>query len=256
MLAPNRTPSAHAVSQYANTTGNLSARIAIHQFSTNPQDWFSWLDERIPRAGDVLEVGAGTGALWQRLDPTGLRLTLTDFSAAMCAHLRAGTSARVVRCDATALPFPDGHFDSVIANHMLYHLDDPESGVREFARVLRPGGRVTIATNGRRHLAELNDLAVAIGRADLVLATNQNDFTAEAGPALVARHFADVRVEAYPGDLAVPAAEPVIAVLNSLGEQPLNQSQEAAARDRIGAAIAADGCYRIAKHTVLITATR
>ena len=54
------TPSAHAINQYATTTGNLTARIALHAYSTNPQDWFSWLDERLPLAGDVLEVGAGT----------------------------------------------------------------------------------------------------------------------------------------------------------------------------------------------------
>lgn len=55
------TPSARAVSQYATTTGNLTARIALHSYGTNPQGWFAWLGERLPLTGDVLEVGAGTG---------------------------------------------------------------------------------------------------------------------------------------------------------------------------------------------------
>ena len=42
----SRTPSAHAISQYATTTGNLTARIALHAYGTNPQGWFAWLDER------------------------------------------------------------------------------------------------------------------------------------------------------------------------------------------------------------------
>ncbi|WP_405091808.1 class I SAM-dependent methyltransferase [Micromonospora sp. NBC_01392] len=59
-----------------------TARMALHACGTNPQDWFTWLGERLPLAGDVLEVGAGTGELWRRVErpATGLRLTLTDLS--------------------------------------------------------------------------------------------------------------------------------------------------------------------------------
>src|SRR5262245_49903112 len=134
-------PSARAAQQYATTTGNLTARIALHAYGTNAQDWFSWLGERLPLTGEVLEVGAGTGVLWTRVDHRrrGTRLTLTDFSPAMCARLRGVEGASVRRCDAAALPFRPASFDAVIANHMLYHLDDPEAALREFARVLRPG---------------------------------------------------------------------------------------------------------------------
>ncbi|MDX5456788.1 hypothetical protein ACGFI5_05455 [Micromonospora tulbaghiae] len=51
--------------QYAATTGNLTARIALHSYGTNPQSWYAWLGERLPLSGDVLEVGAGTGELWR-----------------------------------------------------------------------------------------------------------------------------------------------------------------------------------------------
>jgi len=93
------TPSSHAISQYATTTDNLTARIALHDFGTNPQDWFSWLGERLPLAGDVLEVGAGTGRLWTHVDHRArrLRLTLTDFSPAMCERLRVICGGQVVR---------------------------------------------------------------------------------------------------------------------------------------------------------------
>jgi ubiquinone/menaquinone biosynthesis C-methylase UbiE len=134
------TPSAHAASQYATATHNLAARIAIHDYGTNPQDWYSWLDERLPLAGEVLEVGAGTGLLWTRVDHVQrrLRLTLTDFSSAMCARLRTVPGARVVQCDAGDLPFCDAYFDAVVANHMLYHLDDPVAALREFVRGAPP----------------------------------------------------------------------------------------------------------------------
>jgi SAM-dependent methyltransferase len=254
----NPTPSAHAVSQYATTTGNLTARIALHTYGTNPQDWFSWLDERLPLAGEILEVGAGTGKLWTHVDHIrrGLSLTLTDFSPAMCEQLRTIPCARVQQCDATDLPFPDARFDTVIANHMLYHLDDPAAALREFARVLRPGGRLTIATNGAGHLDELNAIGPAIGRPELALAATQNDFTAEAGPTYLARYFTAVTVERYPCDLDIPTAEPILAYLDSIADEPLTPHQRSTAEDFIQAQIDANGSYRIRKHTVLITASR
>ena len=249
-------PSSRAVRQYSTTSDNLTARIAIHAFGTNAQDWSSWLEERLPLAGRVLEVGAGTGRLWQRVDHAarGLRLTLTDFSLAMCEQLTRVPGAEVLRCDAAALPFRDASFDTVIANHMLYHLDDPDVALREFARVLRPGGQLAVAVNGRDHLAELNAIGPAIGRPDANVGAYNNDFTAENGPARVGRHFTDVAVDSYPGDLAVPTSEPLLAYLASIVDEPLTAQQRAAARQYVQIEIDARGAFHVRKHTVLITA--
>ncbi|MEV1056591.1 class I SAM-dependent methyltransferase [Micromonospora chalcea] len=253
-MTGDATASARATSQYATTTGNLTARIALHAYGTNPQNWYAWLGERLPLAGDVLEVGAGTGELWHRIGPRG-RLALTDFSPAMCARLREVPGARVQRCDATHLPFRAGVTDAVIANCMLYHLDDPDAALREFARVLRPGGRLAVAVNGRDHLAELDALGPAMGRPDLAVGLHQNDVTAETTPARVAAHFTDVTVERYPDELVVPAAEPILAyIVSMIG--PLTVAEESAARAAIEARIDAEGAFRVRKHTVLISATR
>jgi SAM-dependent methyltransferase len=252
------TPSAHAAAQYATTTGNLTARIALHQYGTNPQDWFSWLDEHLPLAGDVVEIGAGTGLLWTRIDHVGrgLTLTLTDFSPAMCRQLRTVAGARVARADAAALPFCAASFDTAVANHMLYHVDDPDAVLGELVRVLRPGGRLAVAVNGRDHLAELDALGAAIGRPDLAVTSSQNGLSAESAPALVARHFDTVAVERYPGDLVIPVAAPALAYLASRADEPLTPAQRAAAERLIEARISADGAFPVRKHTVLITARR
>ncbi|WBB73656.1 class I SAM-dependent methyltransferase [Micromonospora sp. WMMD1128] len=251
------TPSARAVAQYATTTGNLTARMALHAHGTNPQGWFAWLGERLPLTGDVLEVGAGTGELWRRLErrATGFRLTLTDFSSAMCDRLREVPGARVQRCDATHLPYADGCFDAVIANHMLYHLDDPDAALAEFARVLRPGGRLAVAVNGRDHLAEVDALGPVVDRPDMTAGFHLNGVTAETAPVRVAAHFTDVTVARYPDELAVPAVAPVLAYLASM-VGPLTAAQESAARDVVQARIEAEGAFRVRKHTVLISAVR
>jgi SAM-dependent methyltransferase len=252
-------PSTHAIGQYAATTGNLTARIALHTaYGTNPQSWFAWLDERLPLAGEVLEVGGGTGMLWRHVDHAGrgLKLTLTDFSPAMCEQLRQVPGATVRQCDATDLPFADGSFDTVVANHMLYHLDDPADGLREFARVLRPGGRIAVAVNGAEHLEELNLLGPVMGRPGLTLRATQNGFTAQTGPACLAQFFGDVSVERYPDGLEITEVEPVLAYLDSLANGPLTTAERSAARDYIQAQIDAEGCYRVRKHTVLMTGIR
>jgi SAM-dependent methyltransferase len=44
------------------------------------------------------------------------------------------------KVDAEAMPFADGHFDLIIANHLLEHVRHPERALAEFARCLAPGG--------------------------------------------------------------------------------------------------------------------
>ncbi|WP_233219720.1 class I SAM-dependent methyltransferase [Micromonospora sp. RP3T] len=159
------------------------------------------------------------------------------------------------QCDATHLPYADAAFDVVIANHMLYHVDDPDAALHEFARVLRPGGRLAVALNGRDHLAELDALGPAIGHPDLSVGRHRNDVTAETTPARIAAHFTDVTVERYPDELAVPAVAPVLAYLASM-VGPLTAAQESAADDLVRARIEAEGAFRVRKHSVLISATR
>jgi ubiquinone/menaquinone biosynthesis C-methylase UbiE len=229
--------------------------MAIHGYSTNAQDWFSWLNEHLPLFGDVLEVGAGTGVLWTRIDHArrGLRLTLTDFSPAMCARLRAIPGARVLQCDATKLPFADDSFDTVIANHMLYHLDDPRAALREFARVLRPGGHVAAALIGENHLTELLALGESIGRLGMLRGVTYNDVNTQTGSVYMAEFFDQVTVEPFPGDIEVPSAEPVVAYLASLSGEPMTDEQTDRVRDVVQAEIGERGTFHIHKDTALVT---
>jgi ubiquinone/menaquinone biosynthesis C-methylase UbiE len=105
-----------------------------------------WSLQGFEPRGDVLEIGAGSGAMAAELlalHPQ-LTLTVTDFDPEMvsAAESRLGDRATIRQADATALPFPDGSFDSVLSWVMLHHTIDWEEALAECVRVLRPGGHL------------------------------------------------------------------------------------------------------------------
>jgi ubiquinone/menaquinone biosynthesis C-methylase UbiE len=198
------------------TAENLQTRIALHErFSTSPEPFPRWVFDRLPleSAADVLEVGCGNGNLWHanrdRIPPR-LRLTLTDVSEGMVkeARSRRGGLATYRVADVQELPFANESFDLVIANHMLYHLPDPDRALGEIARVLRSGGIFIATTNGREHLRELRI-------AGSERWTNRT-FGLENGPAQVARHLKDIEVELFPDSLEVTEVEPLLDFVHSL----------------------------------------
>ncbi len=90
-----------------------------------------------PPTGDILDAGCGIGLLG-RLYP---QLGLIGLDASMPLLREATTGYRLrVEGSAEALPFRDASFDVVFALNMLHHVIKPENAVREFARVLKPGG--------------------------------------------------------------------------------------------------------------------
>ena len=108
-----------------------------------------WALQGFEPEGDVLEIGAGSGAMAAELVAShpGATLTATDFDDAMVrasAERLApyGSRANARQADATALPFPDASFDAVLSWIMLHHTVEWEKALAEAVRVVRPGGRV------------------------------------------------------------------------------------------------------------------
>jgi ubiquinone/menaquinone biosynthesis C-methylase UbiE len=117
---------------------------------------------RAQRLGrDVLEIGAGSGSVAKQLLSRGPELAWVaidiDPHMTQAAATRLGEfpDASAKTADATALPFPDVSFESVVSCLMLHHIIDWERAVAEVARVLRPGGAVVGYDLVRTPLASL-----------------------------------------------------------------------------------------------------
>src|SRR5690625_4166215 len=100
----------------------------------------------------VLDVACGTGIVARRASATvgddGVVVGI-DVNEGMLDQARAADPIGTIewqRADATALPFPDTSFDVVYCQQGLQFVPERGRAVREMHRVLRPGGRVAIAT--------------------------------------------------------------------------------------------------------------
>ena len=117
-----------------------------------------WILERISPHTKILDVGCGAGFLTNALASAGHQVTGVDLSeeSLAVAHRHDQTqSVQYLPANAYELPFPDHSFDVVCAMDFLEHVEDPARAVKEFARVLKPGGSFFFHTFNRNFLAWL-----------------------------------------------------------------------------------------------------
>ncbi len=98
----------------------------------------------------VLECACGTGLLSAVIAPKCRQLTATDYSEKMlnkakknCAVFQNITFSKA---DITALSYPDGSFDKVVADNVIHLLDNPMTALSELNRVCKDGGMLIIPT--------------------------------------------------------------------------------------------------------------
>jgi demethylmenaquinone methyltransferase/2-methoxy-6-polyprenyl-1,4-benzoquinol methylase len=96
------------------------------------------------RPGDsVLDACCGTGDLAIEAERAGGRVTGLDFSEKMLERARRkSATVEWVRGNVLELPFADASFDAATVGFGIRNVEDLEAGLRELARVLRPGGRL------------------------------------------------------------------------------------------------------------------
>jgi demethylmenaquinone methyltransferase/2-methoxy-6-polyprenyl-1,4-benzoquinol methylase len=125
----------------------LSAALSFWQ---DPRWRRALVDAVAPQAGDrVLDVATGTGMVAaELLSRAQCTVVGIDQSAQMLSAARArfaylaGDRVQLLEGQAEALPFPDASFDVLTFTYLLRYVDDPQTTMRELARVMRPGGRI------------------------------------------------------------------------------------------------------------------
>jgi SAM-dependent methyltransferase len=112
-----------------------------------PQDAVDWL---VPaNAGTVLDLGAGTGKFTSLIPRSGREVIAVDPSADMLARLTASApDVTTVLGSAESIPLADASVD-VVTVAQAWHWVDAERAVPEVARVLRPGGTLSLVWNTR-----------------------------------------------------------------------------------------------------------
>ena len=158
---------AYLAEQYG-TEDRLRIRIEAHRrYSERTDDYLDWILDRLqPRPGDlVVDVGCGVGSIHPQLCARGVRAVLgVDVSRAMVEASQRQATERglpviAMEADAQALPLPDDAYDCAMANHMLFHVPDQRSALRELRRVLRkPRGRVLLTAAAPGHRSRLREI--------------------------------------------------------------------------------------------------
>jgi ubiquinone/menaquinone biosynthesis C-methylase UbiE len=218
---------------------------------------------RPPSHAKILEVGCGTGEFWSILGgdiDANWSLTLSDLTRGMVEECRS-TFARLLSrpgflvADLRNLPFALRTFDSVVANHMLYHLPDVDRGIGELARVLRAGGTLFATTFGSDHLREIRCLqktfaTVSGSGADSI--SHVSGFSLENGAELLRRHFEDVAVHRQADSITVTSAQDLVLYMESM----TMALDVAALRRHLDSVVNREGCITITRSSGYFIATR
>lgn len=117
---------------------------------------------KLESASTILDAGCGTGNFEQiiKKTPTSSKIKVfaVDFSSVMLARAKkkANKNSLFFLANLNAqIPFRDGSFDRVVCTNALYNLENPRNTLREFFRVLRPGGSLVLVTPKKNSKATL-----------------------------------------------------------------------------------------------------
>ena len=205
------------IEQYKNAK-NLNDRIRLHEkYSTNKQGWFNWLFEKIDfsKVNRLLELGCGNGKLWQenKIDLRNREIFLSDISEGMVEEVRnkLGSDFNCIVADAEKIPFKDAYFDAIIANHVLFYLNDLNQGLNEISRVLKPNGVLYCSTYGSKHMKEITDIVQSFdSRINLSNHSLYDVFGLENGQSILKKYFTNVQRMDYQDSLEITESKPLI----------------------------------------------
>ena len=118
--------------------------------SAEREAWIRAIEQVLPHPpSDVLDIGTGTGFVALIASQLGHRVIGLDLSNAMLAEARLkahrlGLEVTFRVGDAVLPPVDEMSFDAIVCRHLLWTLREPEVALKNWLRLLRPGGRVVV----------------------------------------------------------------------------------------------------------------
>jgi SAM-dependent methyltransferase len=250
---------------YANPSG-LAARASLYDFQRPYIDLQSEaLALLAPLGGRVVgDVGCGSGRYIDTLRGAGARVVGIDLSVGMLAGVP--NPLALVAADSQSLPLDEASLDVVMMMHMLYHVPDPPIAIAEASRVLRRGGTLLVATNGRRHLAEMNELWLPLlDRTGLRAPLEDSGLVnprvyADEARRCIGMRFQDPSVHWFRSSVIVTDPAPVVRhAASTTAAQAVGEYREeliGELSDAITSRVRRDGQFTITTEVAFITATK
>lgn len=218
------------VEQYKDAS-NLAIRMELHRkYTKNPEPWFSWLFRQMHLQGQeqILELGCGNGNLWKGHEdqiPEDCRILLTDASEGMIHDARENVKKMdcfsFERMDCQQIPYEDGYFDIIVANHVLFYVHDIGKALSEISRTLKPGGVFYCSTYGKEHMKEIGQMVKEFDSRIVLSPVNLYEiFGLENGKEQLLPYFSSVEMILYEDSLEIDEVKPLLSyILSCHGNQ-------------------------------------
>lgn len=212
MLSENQ----YATSEKFNSRVYLSAK-----FKTNPNSFFKWIFEYFPKNEnlEVLELGCGTGLFWlanRNEIPKSWSITLSDYSEGMlkgtCNNLsKVNRDFQYQVVNAENIHYPDESFDIILANNMLYHVENRSGAISHIFRTLKDNGVFIASTMGNKDMIELNSYFYGfLESKKKTFRFREKRFSLENGLDQLKSFFQKVTILRYEDTLKIDEVEPII----------------------------------------------
>lgn len=256
-------PKAVAQQRFASADRCVSVIDVANRYATDVDEIGAILLDAAKPAAEagrrICELGFGSGWLLEDLARSfsAARLYGLDMSRGMASHVWEILHSEVslILGDMERLPFADTTFDVIFTCWTLYFMRDIDAALDETARCLAPGGRLVAVTNAPGHMAEFGLLtAQSLLPLDLKDAPPNisRRFDLESGGPLLRRHFREVVLREWRGEMVLPEIEPALALWEHLRPDSLSEDEYAVARaefERLAREwLQRDGEMRIARH--------
>ena len=202
----------------------LNARFQIYDHCAKKTSLQEWIFKKLDFTGvrDILDLGCGNGLLWKRnlhRIPENVHITLSDLSEGMVGAARENLypdnrfSFHIA--DACETPFDSNRYKLIIANHMIYHIEDKPKFFTELGRLLAEDGCVYASTLGNKQFFEAFTIADGFDRRLIFNDDIIRRFTTENGEDILSRSFDITDKYIYENDVLITHPDPLLLYLAS-----------------------------------------